>query len=47
MHKPESILENETQKILSDFKIQTDHLISARPLDQRKINKKREPAKRK
>ena len=30
MHKPESILENEMHKILWDFEIQTDHLISAR-----------------
>ena len=28
MHKPESILENEMHKILWDFEIQTDHLIS-------------------
>ena len=33
MHKPESALENETHKIVWDFKIQTDHLISARRLD--------------
>ena len=30
MHKPESILENETHKILKDFEIQIDHLIPAR-----------------
>ena len=30
MHNPESILENETHKILWDFDIQTDHLISTR-----------------
>ena len=29
-HNLESVLENETHKILWDFKIQTDHLISAR-----------------
>ena len=29
MHKPESVLENETHKILWDFQIQTDHPISA------------------
>ena len=27
MHKPESALENDTHKILWDFKIQTDHQI--------------------
>ena len=30
MHNPESVRENETQKFLWDFEIQTDHLISAR-----------------
>ena len=30
MHNPESAIENETLKILWDFKIQTVHLISAR-----------------
>ena len=29
-HKPESAPENETHKLLWDFDIQTDHLISAR-----------------
>ena len=29
MHKPASVLENEMHKILLDFEIQTDHLISA------------------
>ena len=33
IHNPESILENETHKILGDFDKQTDHLISARPSD--------------
>ena len=33
MHKPESELENGTQKNLWDFEIQTDHLISARRPD--------------
>ena len=27
MHNPESALENETQKILWDFNIQTDHWV--------------------
>ena len=30
MHSPDSVLENETQKILWDFEIQTDHLILAK-----------------
>ena len=30
IHKPESVPENEMHKILWDFKIQTDHPISAR-----------------
>ena len=30
IHNPESILENKTHKILWDFEIKTDHLISAR-----------------
>ena len=29
MHNPESVLENETHKLLGDFEIQMDHLISA------------------
>ena len=33
MHNPESILENETDRILRDFEIQTDPLISARRPD--------------
>ena len=30
IHKPESVLANETPKILWDFEIQTDHLILAK-----------------
>ena len=30
MHKPESVFENQTQKIIWDFKMQTDHLIRVR-----------------
>ena len=30
MHNPESARENETQNVLWDFEIQTNHLISAR-----------------
>ena len=33
MHNPESVLENEMHKILSDFETQTDHLISTRRPD--------------
>ena len=40
MHNPETVLEDETHKILWDFKIQTDHLISARQLDVVIVNKK-------
>ena len=40
MHKPESVLKNETHKILWDFEIKTDHLIPAKRLDLVLINKK-------
>ena len=30
MHNPASFLENDTHKLLWDFDVQTDHLISAR-----------------
>ena len=52
IHNPESLPENETYRLLGDFEIQTDHLISARRLDleiitppkkNKKENKKREP----
>ena len=33
MHNPESVLENEMHKILWEFEIQTDYLISARRPD--------------
>ena len=39
MHNPESILENETHKILWDFEIQMDYLIQSR-----RPEKIREPA---
>ena len=42
MNNQESVRENETHKILWDFEIKTDPLISARWLDQ--VIKKREPA---
>ena len=41
MHNPESVLENETPKILWDFEIQMDHLISARRLDLVIVKKKK------
>ena len=33
MHNPASVLENDTHKLLWDFDIQTDYLISARRPD--------------
>ena len=41
MHKRESILENETRKILRDFEIYTDHLIPARKADIVLVNQKK------
>ena len=41
MHNPEPVLENDTHKLLWDFDIQTDHLISARRPDLIIINKKK------
>ena len=40
MYNPESILGNFTHKLLWDFEIQTDHLISARRPNLIIINKK-------
>ena len=45
MHNPASVLENNTLKLLWDFDIHTDHLISARRPDVIIINKKSELAK--
>ena len=50
MHNPAAVLENDTHKLLWDFDIQTDHLISARRSDliiinNNNNNKKREFAK--
>ena len=45
MHNPAPVLENDTHKLLWDFNIQTDHLISARRPDLIIINKKRELTK--
>ena len=41
MHNQEPVLENDTHKLLWDFGIQTDHLISARRPDLIIINKKK------
>ena len=45
MHNAESVRENETNQILCDFEIQTDHLISARRPDIVMVKKKEKPAK--
>ena len=43
MHNPESVLENETHKLLKVFEIKTDHLNSARTPDLKIItNNKKE-----
>ena len=52
MHNLEYALENETYKVLWDFKMQTDHLISTRRLDlvivnNNNNNKKKKKKKRK
>ena len=41
MHNPAPVLENDTHKLLWDFDIKTDHLISARRPDLIIINKKK------
>ena len=45
MHNPAPILENDTHKLLWNFDLHTDHLISARRPDLIIINIKRELAK--
>ena len=45
MHNQEPVLENDTHKLLRDFDIQTDHLISARRPDLIIINKKKKKKK--
>ena len=40
MHKPAAVLENDTHKLLWDFDVQTDHLISTKPYSNQQ--KKRE-----
>ena len=42
MHNLESVLENEAHKLLWDFEIQADHLISTRRPDLIIINRKKE-----
>ena len=42
MHKPESVQEDKTDKILCDFEIQADHLIAVRKPDLVLNNKKKE-----
>ena len=44
MHNQESVLENETNKLLWDFEIKTDHLMLVRKSDQLLVKKKRELA---
>ncbi len=45
MHNPAPVLENDTHKLLWDFDIQTDHLISARRPELIIINKKKRKKK--
>ena len=45
MHNPASLRENDTEKLLRDLDIQTDHLISARRPDRIIINKKKRTCK--
>ena len=45
MHNPEPVLENNTHKLLCDFDIHTDHLISTRRPDLIIINKKKRTCK--
>ena len=47
MHNPAPILENNTHKLLWDFNIHTDHLISARPPDLIIFDKKKKKKKEK
>ena len=41
MHNPAAVLENDTHKLLWDFDVQMDHLISARRPDLIVINEKK------
>ena len=47
MHNPAAVMENDTNKLLWVFDIQTDHLISARQPDLIIINKEKKKKKRK
>ena len=47
MHNPAPVLENDMHKLLWDFDIQTDHLISVRRPDLIIINKKKEKKEKK
>ena len=47
MYNPASVLENDILKLLWDFDIQTDHLISARRPDLIIINNKKKKKKKK
>ena len=47
MHKPESVLENGTHKILWDSEIQTDHQMLVRRPNLVIINKKKKEKKKK
>ncbi len=47
MHNPTPVLENDTHKLLWDFDIQMDHLISAKRPDLTIISKKKKKTKRK
>ena len=47
MLNPESLMENETHKVLWDFEIKTDHLISARRIDLQIVNQKKKEKKKK
>ena len=47
MHNPESVLKNETHKLLWDFEIQTDHLISTWRSDLVIVKKKKKKKKKK
>ena len=47
MHSPAPVLENDTHKLLWDFDIHTDHVISARRSDLMIINKKKKKKRKK
>ena len=46
MHSPAPVLENDSQKLLWDFNIKTDHLIPVRRPDLIIINKKKKKKKK-